>query len=252
MPKFDIPIPAELQQLMELPPCEELKLPSPKPVQVQLPTGATLKAFADISKGVPNDCSMTFSLLLQVAPLLASMECLIKILKFIKPLMDFVKNPADVTVVKKVLDAGAALAPCFLIPTPANMIPFVRDLLCLILRLLNCFVGQLTTVLDTMSGLSVQLKIAESAGNSELQRSLQCAMDNSALAAQAQMQSIEPVGAILDLMSPLMEIAGVQPIKLPQMGGAGDLDSLRKALDSVKSLTQTMQQVVDAIGGCAA
>ena len=37
---------------------------------------------------------MTFNLMVQIAPLLASMDCILKILKLIKPLIDVVKSPA--------------------------------------------------------------------------------------------------------------------------------------------------------------
>lgn len=250
MPNIDIPLPKGIQELIKVPPCKDLELPFPKPLKVQLPTGASLQAFTDISKGIPNDCSMTFSLLLQIAPLLGSMECLVKILKFLKPLMDFVKNPLNPTVAGEVLKAGAALAPCFLVPTPANMVPFVRDLLCLILKLLRCFIGQLNTVLETMSGLNLHLKSAQDSDNTELIDALECALQNAAIAAQVQAQSIEPLGAILDLMGPLMEIAGVQAIQLPALGSQTDIDSLKQTLETVEMLADTIQMAVEALGGC--
>jgi len=252
MPNIDIPVPEKLQKMFELPSCDQLKLPLPKPIKVQLPTGGSLKAFSDISKGIPNDCSLTFSLMLQIAPLLASMECLVKILKFLKPLMDFVKSPLDPTIVAKVVEAGADLVPCFLIPTPANLIPFIRDLLCLILKLLKCFLGGISTILNLMSGLTVQLKSAKESGNAELQKALECAMENAAIAAQVQAQSIEPLGAILDLMSPIMGIAGVQAIQLPAIGSQTDIESLRQTVETVKGVTDTIQEIVDALGGCPA
>src|SRR5262245_59010048 len=91
MPSIDIPVPINLQKMFDLPPCEEIKLPAPSPIKIQLPTGGSIQAFTDISKGIPIDCWMTFNLLVQLAPLLASMECLVRVLKLIKPLIDVVK-----------------------------------------------------------------------------------------------------------------------------------------------------------------
>ena len=106
----------------------------PRPPRCSCRPAATLKAFTDISKGIPTDCAMTFNLLVQLAPLLASMECLLKILKLIKPLVDVVGSlgppPDPIKLPKAIVDftkAAVDLAPCLLIPTPANMIPFVRD-----------------------------------------------------------------------------------------------------------------------------
>ena len=92
--------------------------------------------------------------MLQIAPLLASMECVLKILKLLKPLVDVVTNlpMPPVKAVQEFAKAAVDLAPCFLIPTPASMIPFVRDILCLILRVLNCLLGQLKTLMAMMGG----------------------------------------------------------------------------------------------------
>ena len=58
MPNIDIPLPVDLNEALELPPCNEIKLPLPKPLKIQLPTGASIKAIADASKGIPSDCAM--------------------------------------------------------------------------------------------------------------------------------------------------------------------------------------------------
>src|SRR4029453_17343833 len=88
MPNIDIELEPELEQLFELPPCNIVSLPEPSPITINLPTGGSLKAITDISKAIPNDCSMTFNLMVQIAPLLASMDCLLKILGLLKPLVD--------------------------------------------------------------------------------------------------------------------------------------------------------------------
>ena len=72
MPSIDIQVSADLQEFSTLPACTEVSLPPPTQLKVQLPGGATLSAFSDISKGIPTDCAMTFSLLVQIAPFLAA------------------------------------------------------------------------------------------------------------------------------------------------------------------------------------
>src|ERR1700738_3428453 len=121
MPNIDITVSADLQEAFQLPPCEEIKLPLPSPLKVQLPTGGTISALADISKGIPTDCSMTFSLMLQIAPLLASLECLLKILKLLKPLIDVVGSlgppPDPIKLPKAIVEfmkAAEAIIPCLL------------------------------------------------------------------------------------------------------------------------------------------
>lgn len=253
MPSIDIPVPINLQKMFDLPPCEKIKLPPPpSPIKIQLPTGGSIQAFSDISKGVPTDCSMTFNLLVQLAPLLASMECLVNVLKLIKPLIDIV-NGLPVPPLKAIKEFGDAVkdvAECLLIPTPANMIPFVRDILCLILKVLDCFLGQLNSLIGTMSGLALQLNAARQSGNIELQRALECSQENAAISAQHLTKSIEPIGALLDLVGPFMGIAGVQPIQLPKLGSQTDLQSLNQVVETVQSVVGAIQIVVDALGGC--
>jgi hypothetical protein len=251
MPTLDIPISADLNGLLELPPCDELKLPLPEKVKIKLPTGGTLQAFTDISKGIPNDCSMTFNLLVQIAPLLASMECLVKILVFLKSLLDVVPGPPTPAALQKFAKATAGLAECFLVPTPANIIPFVRDILCLILKVLNCVIGQLKTILAVLSGVTLQLSTARAAGNTELEQALQCAQENAQISAQHLTASMEPLGVILDLVGPLMGIAGVQPIQMPTLGSNTDLASLNSTLEAIQGVAGVIQIVVDALGGCS-
>jgi hypothetical protein len=250
---MDIPIDANLNQLLDLPQCSDIQIPFPKPLKVSLPTGGTISAFADISKGIPTDCAMTFSLMLQIAPILASMECLIKVLKLLKPLIDVVQGlplPSP-KVIEDFVKAAADLVPCLLVPTPASIIPFVRDLLCLIIRALKCFLGQMKTILAVMGGLSLQLASAQALGNTALVNSIQCAQQNAQAQAAHLSNSIEPLGVLLDLAGTFMGIAGVKPIKLPSLGSQADLQALQSFVTAIQDVVAVMQVATDALGGCS-
>jgi hypothetical protein len=256
MPQIDIPLKPDVRKLLDMTPCEHVRLPLPAPAKIQLPTGSTIKAFTDISKGIPTDCSMTLNLLVQLAPILASTECLLKILKFIKPLIDIIQALATLNPIKiakalpDFVKAAADIAPCLLVPTPANMIPFLRDILCLILKMLKCFLGQLQTLMGLMRGLTLQLSLAQSSGNIELQNSIECAQENAALSAQHLTKAIEPIGAILELIGPIMGIAGQKPIALPALGSGTDVAALEQVVQTLQRVVGTIQVVVDALGGC--
>ncbi len=248
---IDVPVPEDQRELMAAPKCLDLRLPKPAKLKVQLPSGGTLTALHDIGKAVPTDCSLTFSLLLQIMPLMASMECVLKILKLLKPLSDAVTSPPPTPkLIKEIVEAVADLAPCFLSITPAGMIPFVRDILCLILALLRCLIGQLKTIADVMGGLTLQLKAAEDAGNDDLIKTLQCAQENSLESMQHMMNGFGPISVILDLMSPMMSIAGVGAIKLPAVGDASSAEALSKTMADLQNVVDTIQGVVDTLGGC--
>lgn len=253
MPNIDIPIPDDLQELLAAPKCLDLKLPEPKNLQVTLPSGGSLKALQDMGKSIPNDCSLSFSLMLQIAPLLASMECVLKILKLLKPVSDVITNlptPPTPGVIKEIAEATADLAPCFLMVTPAGMIPFVRDILCLILAVLRCLIGQLKTLAEVMGGLTLQLKAAEDAGNQDLADTLKCAQENSLNSMAHLMQGMGPISGLLDLMAPMMSIAGVDAIKLPAMGDDASAEGISDTLETLEGVVETIQGVVDALGGC--
>jgi hypothetical protein len=108
---------------------------------VHLPTGATLHPIAGDAGGNGSSvCATTADLERQVAPWLASTECLLRVLALLKPLIDIVQTlpaprPASLAEFGK---AAAALQPCLLMNTPAAALPLVKDLLCLTLQSLRC------------------------------------------------------------------------------------------------------------------
>lgn len=251
MANVDIPIPEELREALSTPKCIDLKFPEPKKLSVTLPSGAALTSLSNAGQNIPNDCSLTFSLMLQIAPLLGSMECVLKILKLVKPISDAVTNfPPTPAIVKEVAEAAADLAPCFAMLTPAGMIPFVRDILCLVLKVLSCIIGQLKTALSFMEGLSIKLSAAQEVGDSDLIESLECAQENVLTSIGHLMQGIEPVKAILDLAGPFMSIAGVGGITLPALGNAESTEAVSDAITTLEDVVNTVQQIVDSLGGC--
>ena len=252
MANIDIPMPADLKALLEPPKCVDLSIKPINIPSITLPTGGSLKGLADVSKGIPTDCSLSFSLLLQIGPILASMECLLKILKLLGPLLDLVTSPPPTpAAIKKVVDAAADLAPCLLLPTPANMIPFVRDLLCLILKLLKCAVGSLKSVAQLMQGLSLSLDLAAQEGNEDMMATIKCAQQNAQAQASSVMTSIEPLAALLELAGPVLKIAGVGPISLKLSGSADSADALLSVVNILENVVEVIEAVIEPLGGCS-
>jgi len=254
---MDIPINADLSGLIKLPPCDALRLPGPQKLKVTLPSGGSLSAISDMSKGIPTDCSLVFNLLIRLGPMLASMECLFRVLKLLEPLMDVINGLTKVppkppiSALKKMAKAAKELSECFLTLVPGGpMLLFVRDILCLILKVLRCVIGQLKGVAKVMSGLTLRLQIAEKAGNTELSRMLNCSLENNILSAQHLFSSLEPVFTLLDLVKPFMSIAGVPPIELPSVGSPGDASALLETVKTLEGVATVLQTVVDGLGGC--
>ncbi len=226
-------------------------------MKIQLPTGGSIQAFADMSKGAPTDCALTFSLMMQIAPFLAATECLLKVLKLLKPLIDVVGSlgpPPDPIKLPKAIQefakAAVDLAPCLLVPTPASILPFIKDLLCLILKVLSCFLSQMKSLLQILGPITLQLQSAQADGNTDLIGILQCSQQNAQTQAAQLMNSLGPVGVLLELAGPLFGIVGVQPIKLPALGSANDLNALKSVVQTIQSVKATIQVVADGLGGC--
>jgi hypothetical protein len=146
-------------------------------LKIRLPTGGTLVAPADPTHDAPSDCSHLFSFLPLVASYLASTQCLLKVLELVGPLADVVKvldrSPELAVNVVKFLKVAEALTPCAQVSTGLGVLPFVRDLLCLILQALHCIIGQLKTIVAVMTGLVSQLNSAQAAGNTDLVQALE-------------------------------------------------------------------------------
>lgn len=187
-------------------------------MKIRLPTGGTLVGITDPSRDVPNDCSRVFSLLPQVASYLASMQCLLKVLQLVRPLVEVVKalppSPKLAVAVPEFLKAADSLAPCEGIASGLGATLFIKDLFCLVIVALNCLIGNLKA---------------------------------SPASAPDLIDSIEGIRSILDLAGPLFEIAGLQPPQLPAISPQTDAQSLQATLQSAAS---TLRIAADALGGC--
>src|SRR4051812_4264210 len=113
--------------------------PTPKKLSIPLPFGGELKALLDMSKGPPNDCAIVHSLMLQITPMLASMECVLRILKVIKALKEALGPPPFMNT-DDLLAAIEELAECFVMLTPAGLGKLIAAILRIIVAYLNCFI----------------------------------------------------------------------------------------------------------------
>jgi hypothetical protein len=254
MAKIDVELSADIQEPLSIPRCVDLRLPQAKMPEIRLPTGGSIKAIADLTKGIPSDCALNFSLAAQLAPIMASIECLVKLLALIKPLIEMIKAVASLDPIKIgnampdfIKAAAEAVAPCLLVPTPLNMIPFVKDILALLIAMLRCLVQQLRSVVDLLARLETSIAQAERQGNVELLSTLQCAQENARISATGTLHGIEPIKVLLELAGAFMEIAGVPAITLPDMGAGQNTAALRDALNTLQGVLDTMQQIVDAL-----
>jgi hypothetical protein len=247
MATIDIPLPDELTQALQPPVCLNLQLPKPDMPSLTLPIGGTLQGVADITRGIPTDCSMRFSLMLQLAPIMASMQCLLKILQFFADLVN-VSPSNPVSFLTALVDGIKALEECTNMVLPSGLLCFVKDLLALIARMLLCTVEALESVLKLLGGLQLQIADAQASGNAELLAALQCAQQNAMNAADGTMQALQPVGVLLVLAQPFMKITGTNlSVGIPSPVPADDLEAMQTLLQTLHTVAEAIKTVADGI-----
>lgn len=196
--------------------------PSGSLAAIQAPTGATLVGFSNPNPPA-SECSAIINLQTQLAPLIASMTCQLKILKLLKPLIEVIKglpNPS-VGALQAFAMAAEELVPCLQTSAAPGLLPFLKDLLCLEIKSLNCFLRNLENVL---AGL---------------------------MPARGVLDSYPPVVATLNLAAELFQLAGLTPPQAPALGNGTDPASLKADHEAVAAFTALLQAVVDALGGCS-
>lgn len=255
MANIDVPLPDALTKALAAPKCLDMRLPKASKVQIRLPLGGTIKPIPDITKGIPSNCSLTFNMALQIAPMMASIECLLKVLKFIGAITDAlnsIKESGGLTLMECVgnlLEAGKDVAGCVLqITNPAlGIIPFVKDLLLMIARILRCVVETLKSIVEIMNGLELQMATARQNGNDELLAQLACAKENAEIAASGQMQALEPIQILLDLAKPFFTLGGIPEIALPAFGSDTDVEALTSLLETLETVLGAVETAAEAI-----
>jgi len=204
--------------------------PSRPIASIEVPSGGYLTGIVNLERS-SFDCSAISNLQTQVAPLISSMYCQIKILDLLKPLIGVIRelpNPSP-NVVAQFLEAAEALVPCFLITSPSVVLPFVRDLLCVQIKSLTCLLRNLQGVLTL--------------ANSE-----------PAAVSSAQLQSVLDVYAsivnIFDLAAGLFQMIGLAPLNAPALPAGTDLTSMLQSQSAIAQFTEILQSAVVALGGC--
>lgn len=151
--------------------------PETGPIALRLPTGASLRGF--VNPGEPSaTCDAPGSLLDQSASWLASMQSVLPVLRLLQALVKVIEGlPApSVAARQRFSQAAAELAPALLSTSAVGALPLVRDLLCVVLRSLQC---------------RVETRAEPNA-----------------------MDTVVAIQGLLDLARPFFEIAGVQPVRL--------------------------------------
>ncbi|HXK02377.1 MAG TPA: hypothetical protein VMS37_08240 [Verrucomicrobiae bacterium] len=159
------------------------------------------------------------------------MSCQFVILKLMKPLIEIVKGlptpPAHT--VAEFVQTAEELVPCMMAPTPVSVRPFVRELVCLVIRNLKCL----------QHNLQVIAKLAGA--------------DPSAVSAsdvQSVLDSYRPIVGLLELAGGIFGIAGITAPQAPQLAKGTDAAALTADQATITDFIAVLQVTADALGGC--
>jgi hypothetical protein len=213
--------------------------PTPKPLSIPLPFGVELKALLDMSKGPPNDCAMIHSLMIQITPMLAGMECMLRVLKVVMALKGIAAAPPDFGAL---LSAIEELAECFVMLTPAGLGKLIAAILRLIIKFLNCFLEAIESILKFQVGID----LGSAQGNPILLASLNCAQENSKKSMDGMMQAMGGAQPLMDILTTLGGIVGLK-LQLPSISDiAGEPDAL-VAVENLRNTLVQLEQIADSL-----
>jgi hypothetical protein len=256
---IDIPLPDAITSRLTPPTCADISLPQPQKLNLCLPFGGSFQGIVDVTKAIPDDCSLTFSILLQLPPLMASLGCFLKLLGLLKPLVDIIggltsapPNPGKIAgAMPDFVKAGVDVVACF-VSMQLGIPKFIRDMLHMIAKLIKCIAQQVKSIAELMSGLELSIQTAEASGNKALMQQLQCAKDNAKAQADAATGSMDMIAAVLAVAEPLLAFAGVS-LSLPTIGSAADAAELEQTANTMLSVGTSIDQIasaLDALGQC--
>jgi hypothetical protein len=253
---IDIKLDDHIVKQLTPPTCALLELPEPGTLNLCSPFGgARFQAIVDVTKGIPDDCSLTFSLLAQLPPFMVSLGCFVKILKVAKPLLDFIEAVKTLDV-GKIVQAAPALVEALgevvacLTSLIAGVPMFIKDLLILVAKLLKCISKMILDLAKLIGGLEISIKTAEAAGNKELLDQLSCAKDNASAQAKAAAGSVDIIAVIMAMAEPLMALANIPPPTIPAIASAEDIFTMEQTAHTMLSIASSLEQIAQSLPSC--
>lgn len=227
--------------------CASIPMPG-EDIKIALPFGGEIKAMRDFTQGIPDQCTLNFSLLMQLPPLLGSLTCFIKMLGVIGKIGDFLKNPLDPVEAPKAaaeaVDAIAELALCIPVPPFPNIVLMICDILKLIVGVLRCVIEALEGIIQIEGGFN----FATAEGNPALLEVLNCARDNSKVTAAHVLAALKPLTPLLNTVKSLGEVAQI-PLEFPDLDeladGAGE--DMSETISKLRETVTAMEKIIEGI-----
>ena len=213
--------------------------------------GAELKGLRRSLARSGNRLPLTFNLLLQLTPLVASMACLLKLLNFVGKIRTSLNAATDPPfnklpeAAKGVLEAVAELQPCIPIFVPGQLVIMLKGILQPVVNVLSCFINQLESLLKFEA--SIDLNAAD--GNPALTVALECARGNAKTSKDNLMASLQMLQPLLTMI-PHAGIDGeAVPVTLPDFASISASADASDAVAPLKEAIDSLKATIDKLPG---
>ncbi|MBB3219832.1 hypothetical protein [Pseudoduganella umbonata] len=222
---------------------DEIRIPA-----IPLPTGGELKGVADFAAGIPTNCKIDMSLLIQLGPLLGAMGCILKILEVLGNIIDFAKAAPDpfkmAEKVGALVKSFEELSGCIPALAPFNFVLMIKAILELIINILSCLVDSLASIVE----FQVSIDFASAEGNPALLAALECAQRNADTSMSNLMNSMGPIETVMKVVGGVAALAQLD-IALPDLSALGQAADAVQAVQQLKQSVDALKAVVDALPG---
>lgn len=220
--------------------------------KVSLPLGAQFQGMIDFANGLPTDCSAALSLMGNVNVALGNMHCLIAAMEVFQKFKGLFgpSFPFNLTELAEPLEK---LAECFVSITPAAICVTIKDALQAIIKILQCVIDEIESIVDFRASLDVQAALT----NDKLASILICAQDNANTSAESVLQVLQSLGALLNTLASLpgADQLGIPQLptsfqvsaQTPSLSDIADVSAIRDVLNVLQDIVNVLGQVVDAV-----
>lgn len=228
--------------LVEIP-CIEIE--KKNQLSISLPFGGSLSSLTNIADGPPTDCALAHSLMIQIMPMMASMTCLLRVLKVVSALKTTVESGFVKT--GDLLSAIGEMTECLgIVLSVPPICAMVKDILLLVISYLNCMIDAVESVLN----FSVGIDLNAAQGNPALLASLECAQKNAQTSLESTMNAMAGLQPLIELVNTTLSIIDQDPITLPPMSAeTPSLSDLagQDPLEPVKAVVDALQTAANAL-----
>jgi len=166
----------------------------------------------------------------------------LRLLKVVMSLKELITSLPDLSKVGDVVKAIDEMAECFIMLTPLGIGKLIAAVLRIIIAYLNCFISAFMSIYTFQIGLD----LTAAQGNPVLLNALNCAQQNAQKSMDTLNSTMEGVQPLMDLLSLLGSIGGLQ-LKLPSISDLTGQEDPLQAIEQLKGVLEELEQIADSL-----